>query len=70
MATEKQPRTNPFEFMQEVRQEANKVSWPTRKEVGITSLMVFIMLIVSSIFFFIADSIIRWAVQFLLSLGA
>ncbi|MBL8569494.1 MAG: preprotein translocase subunit SecE [Phreatobacter sp.] len=63
-------KTSPFEFMQQVRQEANKVTWPTRKEVGITSMMVVIFMIVSAIFFFAADSIIRWGVQALLSLGA
>jgi preprotein translocase subunit SecE len=63
-------KTNPFEFMQQVRQEANKVTWPTRKEVGITSLMVVIFMVVSAIFFFVADSAIRWGVQTLLSLGS
>jgi preprotein translocase subunit SecE len=62
-------KTSPFEFMQQVRQEANKVTWPTRKEVGITSLMVVIFMVVSAIFFFFADSVIRWGVQALLSLG-
>jgi preprotein translocase subunit SecE len=62
-------KTSPFEFMQQVRQEANKVTWPTRKEVGITSLMVAIFMVVSAIFFFFADSVIRWGVQALLSLG-
>lgn len=63
-------KTSPFEFMQQVRQEANKVTWPTRKEVGITSLMVVIFMVVSAIFFFAADSLIRWGVQTLLSLGS
>ena len=63
-------KTNPFEFMQQVRQEGNKVTWPTRKEVGITSLMVVIFMVVSAIFFFVADSVIRWGVQTLLSLGS
>ena len=63
-------KTNPFEFMQQVRQEGNKVTWPTRKEVGITSLMVVIFMVVSAIFFFVADSAIRWGVQTLLSLGS
>lgn len=63
-------KTNPFEFMQQVRQEGNKVTWPTRKEVGITSLMVVIFMVVSAIFFFVADSVIRWGVQMLLSLGS
>jgi preprotein translocase subunit SecE len=63
-------KPNPVEFMQQVRQEANKVTWPTRKEVGISSIMVVVFMIVSAIFFFIADSVIRWGVQTLLSLGS
>jgi preprotein translocase subunit SecE len=63
-------KPNPVEFMQQVRQEANKVTWPTRKEVGISSMMVVIFMIVSAIFFFVADSAIRWGVQTLLSLGS
>ncbi len=63
-------KPNPVEFMQQVRQEANKVTWPTRKEVGISSLMVVVFMIVSAIFFFVADSVIRWGVQTLLSLGS
>ena len=63
-------KPNPVEFMQQVRQEANKVTWPTRKEVGISSMMVVIFMIVSAIFFFVADSAIRWGVQALLSLGS
>ena len=63
-------KTNPFEFMQQVRQEANKVTWPTRKEVGISTMMVAIFMVVAGIFFFIADTVIRWGIQFLLSLGS
>ncbi|MDP2800416.1 MAG: preprotein translocase subunit SecE [Phreatobacter sp.] len=63
-------KPNPVEFMQQVRQEANKVTWPTRKEVGISSIMVVVFMIVSAIFFFVADSVIRWGVQTLLSLGS
>lgn len=62
-------KTNPFEFMQQVRQEANKVTWPGRKEVGISTLMVAIFMVVAGVFFFIADTVIRWGIQFLLSLG-
>lgn len=62
-------KTNPFEFMQQVRQEANKVTWPTRKEVGISTVMVAIFMVVAGIFFFVADTMIRWGIQLLLSLG-
>ena len=57
---------SPFKFLQEVRSETNKVTWPTRREVTITTIMVFVMVALASIFFFAADLIIRYAVTFLL----
>jgi preprotein translocase subunit SecE len=57
---------NPFKFLQEVRAEASKVTWPTRRETMITTVMVFIMVAVSSIFFLAADQIIRIVVTFVL----
>ena len=57
---------NPFKFLQEVRAEASKVTWPTRRETMITTVMVFIMVAVSSIFFLAADQIIRIIVTFIL----
>lgn len=61
---------NPFKFMQEVRAEASKVTWPSRKETVITTVMVFIMVAVSSIFFLAADQIIRVLVTFILGIKA
>ncbi len=58
---------SPFKFLQEVRTETNKVSWPSRRETMITTIMVFVMVAVSSIFFFFADQIIRYLVAFLLT---
>jgi preprotein translocase subunit SecE len=60
---------NPFEFLQEVRSEGAKVSWPTRKETMITTGMVFLMVIVASIFFLLADQVIRWGVTLVLGIG-
>ena len=62
--------TSPFKFMQEVRAEASKVSWPSRRETVITTVMVFIMVAVSSVFFLVADQIIRVLVTFLLGIKA
>lgn len=62
-------RTSPFKFLQEVRTETNKVTWPSRKETMITTAMVFIMVAVSSIFFLVADQVIRIAVTFVLGIG-
>ena len=44
-------KANPAQFVQEVRQEAAKVTWPTRKESGISTAMVFVFVIVSALFF-------------------
>jgi len=62
-------KTNPFEFIQEVRNEVSKVSWPSRKETWITTLMVVIMVFISAIFFLLADQILSKAVQLILGLG-
>jgi preprotein translocase subunit SecE len=59
---------SPFKFLQEVRTETNKVTWPSRREVMITTIMVFVMVALSSIFFFAADMIIRYLVTFLLGI--
>ena len=57
---------SPFKFMQEVRSETNKVTWPTRRETTITTIMVFVMVALASILFFASDQIIRYLVTFLL----
>ncbi|MBB5051758.1 MULTISPECIES: preprotein translocase subunit SecE [Afipia] len=61
---------SPFKFLQEVRSETAKVTWPTRRETMITTIMVFIMVAVSSIFFFVADQIIRVLITFILGIQA
>jgi preprotein translocase subunit SecE len=55
--------------MQEVRSEMQKVTWPSRRETGITTAMVFVMVAVASVFFLIADQIIRILITFVLGLG-
>ena len=62
-------KTNPLQFLQQVRQETNKVTWPTRRETLITTAMVFVFVLVASIFFLIADQIIAWGVSAVLGLG-
>jgi preprotein translocase subunit SecE len=62
-------RTSPFKFLQEVRAETQKVTWPTRRETAITTVMVFVMVAVASIFFLIADQIIRFLVTLVLGIG-
>jgi preprotein translocase subunit SecE len=62
-------RTSPFKFLQEVRTETNKVTWPSRKETMITTAMVFVMVAVASVFFLVADQVIRILVTFVLGIG-
>ena len=60
---------NPLKFVQEVRSETSKVTWPTRNETLVTTVMVFILVFLSSVFFFVADQILNWIVSFLLGLA-
>ena len=60
------PKTSPIKFLQEVRAEGQKVTWPTRRETMITTLMVFIMTALSAIFFLISDQIMRLLVTFII----
>lgn len=59
-----------FEFLQNVRSETAKVTWPTRKETLVTTAMVFVMVAVASVFFLIVDGIIRWGLSLVLGLGS
>jgi preprotein translocase subunit SecE len=63
-------KTSPAQFIREVRQETSKVTWPTRKETAITTAMVFIMVVLAAIFFFLVDSVLSSAIQFILGVGA
>jgi preprotein translocase subunit SecE len=60
---------NPFQFLQEVRQEADKVTWPNRRETLITTGLVVVMCIFASLFLFAADQAIHILITFVLSLG-
>ena len=62
-------KVSPFKFMQEVRAEAQKVTWPTRRETLVTTAMVFIMVAVAAVFFFVADRIMLFAVTVVLGIG-
>jgi preprotein translocase subunit SecE len=62
-------RVSPFKFLQEVRAEGQKVTWPSRRETVITTLMVFAMTTVAAIFFLLADQVMRVVVTFVLSVG-
>ena len=62
-------RISPFKFMQEVRAEAQKVTWPSRRETAITTAMVFVMVAIASVFFLVADQIMHFAVTLVLGIG-
>jgi preprotein translocase subunit SecE len=61
---------SPRKFLQEVSSETQKVTWPTRREVMITTIMVFVMVGVAGIFFSVADLVIRYAVTLVLGIGS
>ena len=63
-------KASPAEFVRQVRQEVSKVVWPTRKEAMVTTIMVFIMASVMSIFFLGVDKLWSFAIGFILGLGA
>lgn len=61
-------RTNPLQFIQQVRGEMSKVVWPTRRETVVTSIMVFVMSLIAAMFFFLVDQIIRLGLTGMLGL--
>ncbi|MEZ5757341.1 MAG: preprotein translocase subunit SecE [Emcibacteraceae bacterium] len=63
-------KTSPAEFVRQVRQEVSKIHWPTRKEATVTTIMVFIMAAVMSVFFLGVDQLWAFVIQLILGLGA
>jgi preprotein translocase subunit SecE len=63
-------RVGPAEFLSQVRDEGRKVTWPSRKETTVTTIMVFIMVVVASIFFTVVDQALRYIVTLILGVGA
>lgn len=62
-------KTSPAQFIRQVRQEVSKVTWPSRRETGITTAMVFVMVAVASIFLMMVDIIFAELVQIVLGVG-
>lgn len=60
--------TNPLQFIQQVRAEVSKIVWPTRREVMLTTVMVFIMAALTAVFFALVDLLIKSGLQGLLAL--
>lgn len=63
-------KINPAQFVQEVRQEASKVTWPTRKDAGVSTGMVFVMVILAAAFFFLVDQFMAFGVKLIFGLGS
>ena len=63
-------RTNPFTFIQQVRAETAKVTWPSRRETLISTIMVLIMVFVAAAFFFTVDQIYSWGFDMIFGLAA
>jgi preprotein translocase subunit SecE len=62
-------KVGPFEFLQQVRSEAAKVVWPSRRETIVTTIMVVLMAVFASVFFLLADQIFSKVIGFILTLG-
>lgn len=62
-------KTNPGQFVRQVRQEVAKVTWPTRKEATVSTIMVFVMVVVAALFFLLVDQILASGVKLLFGLG-
>ncbi|MCJ8521735.1 preprotein translocase subunit SecE [Pseudorhizobium tarimense] len=62
-------KTNPVQFIQQVRTEASKITWPSRRETMISTAMVLLMVIFAALFFFAADQLIGWLIGLVLNIG-
>ncbi|WP_048649540.1 preprotein translocase subunit SecE [Nitratireductor soli] len=62
--------SNPFTFLQQVRSETSKVTWPSRRETLISTVMVFAFATLAAIFFFVADQLMAWGIELILGIGA
>ena len=63
-------KTSPVEFVNQVKAETKKVTWPSRKETTVSVIAVFIMVTLASLFLFFADQIIAFLVNFVLDFGS
>ncbi|HJO89360.1 MAG: preprotein translocase subunit SecE [Alphaproteobacteria bacterium] len=62
-------KINPSQFVREVRQEVSKVTWATRKETLVATVMVFIFVMMAAVFFFFVDRLMAFGVRLILGLG-
>jgi len=62
-------KVNPAQFIQQVRAETAKVTWPTRQETITTTIMVFIMVTLTAIFFLMVDQVLNFMIEMIVALG-
>lgn len=62
-------KTNPFQFLQQVRAETEKVTWPSRRETMISTGLVLAMAFLAALFFFLADQLMAYAIEIILGFG-
>lgn len=62
-------KMKPIRYLQEIKSEITKVTWPTKRETTVTSLMVLVFVFVAAIFFLISDRILSWIVSLILGIG-
>jgi len=62
-------KTSPGQFVKQVRQEVAKVTWPNRRETTVSTIMVFVMVVIAAIFFLLVDQVFAWMVKLLFGLG-
>ena len=63
-------KTNPIAFLKQVRSETAKVTWPSRRETMISTVMVFVMVFLAAVFFFAADQLMGWLIGLILNASA
>ncbi len=69
MSQNVEKKSSPVEFVGQVRSEMKKVTWPSRRETMVSTIAVFIMVTIASLFLYFADQIIAWAVRLIMSIG-
>ncbi len=62
-------KTGPAEYIRQVRSEMKKITWPSRKETTVSTIAVFIMVVIAAIFLYMSDQVIAYLVRQIMSLG-
>ena len=63
------PKTGPIEFLRQVRSESKKVTWPSRQETTVSTIAVFIMVFIASVFLYFSDQLIAVVIRFIMGFG-